>query len=107
MTNRISGYPASEPIAPVKGTGNSAAQGIDKSTGDATTAGAAAAPSADQVTFTDSARTLQKLSEAVADAPAVNARKVAAVKQAVQNGTYQVDAKSVAKKLREFESGLK
>jgi negative regulator of flagellin synthesis FlgM len=50
---------------------------------------------------------LQKLSEAVASAPVVDTQKVAAVKQAVQNGTYQVDAGRVADKLLQFESGLK
>lgn len=109
MTNRISGYPASEPIVAVKGSGNSAAQGVDKSVdksaGEATAA--AASPTADQVTLTGSARTLQKLSEAVANAPLVNAQKVAVVKQAVQNGTYQADAGTIARKLLQFESGLK
>ncbi len=96
MTNRISGYPASEPIAPVKGAGNSAAQGVeksaDKSAGEATAA-AAASPTADQVTLTN--------------APVVNAQKVAVVKQAVQNGTYQADSHSIARKIVQFENGLK
>jgi len=110
VTNRISGYPASEPIAPVKGAGNSAAQSVDKSSdksvGEATAA-AAASPAKDQVTLTGSARTLQKLSEAVANAPVVNEQKVAVVKQAVQNGTYQADSNSIARKLVQFENGLK
>jgi negative regulator of flagellin synthesis FlgM len=105
VTNRISGYPASEPVAPVKGSGNSAAQGVDRSVGEATAA--AATPAADQVTLTDSARMLQRLSDAVANAPVVNAQKVAVVKQAVQSGTYQADAGTIADKLLQLESGLK
>ena len=57
--------------------------------------------------MTDSARSLQKLSEAIAQAPVVNAAKVASIKQAVNGGTYQVDSASVAKKLLQFETGLK
>jgi negative regulator of flagellin synthesis FlgM len=72
----------------------------------------AAAPSTtaqtgDHVTLTTSARSLQKLSDAIAQTPAVNSAKVASIKQALSNGTYQVDSASVADKLIQFESGLK
>ena len=106
MPNRISGYNATEPLAPVKGTG-SGVQVVDKAQSESTGAASAGAPAADQVTLTGSARILQKLSEAVANAPAVNAQKVATVKQAVQSGTYKIDAGRVADKLLQFESGLK
>jgi len=102
VPNKIGGYTATEPHAPIKGS-NSVA---DKSQSDA--AGAASAPkAADQVTLTDSARSLQKIEEAVAQAPVVNAAKVATVKQVVQSGSYQVDAGRVADKLLQFERGLK
>ncbi len=107
MTNRINGYKPAEPIAPVKGVASSAAQGVDKSVNKSVGEATSAAPVADQVTFTGSARTLQKLSAAVASAPVVNAQKVAVVKQAVQNGTYQADAGAIADKLLQFENGLK
>jgi negative regulator of flagellin synthesis FlgM len=104
---KIGGYSTSEPIAPPKGssTGGVAA--------DKTQADAAAAPSAptaqtgDQVTLTSSARSLQKLSDAVAQAPVVNTAKVSSIKQALANGTYQVDAGRVADKMIQFENGLK
>jgi negative regulator of flagellin synthesis FlgM len=73
----------------------------------ARTATAPAAQTGDTVTLTDSARSLQKIEEAVAKAPVVNASKVAAVKQAIHSGTYQVDAGRVAEKLLQFERGLK
>lgn len=108
MPNRINGYNSSQPIAPAKGS-NSGVQGVDKTQTDATAAvsGAASTAAADQVNLTGSARTLQKLGEAVAAAPVVDTAKVAAVKQAIQNGTYQVDAGSVADKLLQSESELK
>jgi negative regulator of flagellin synthesis FlgM len=106
VTNKISGYTASEPLAPVKGS-NSNSTVADKSQGAAPAAAAAAAQTGDQLTLTNSARSLQKIEEAVAKAPVVDVAKVAAVKQAVQNGTYQVDAGRVADKLLQFENGLK
>ena len=105
MPNKISGYPATEPLAPIKGSNSNVV--ADKPQGDAATAAASTAQTGDHVTLTDSARSLQKIEEAVAKAPVVNASKVASVKQAVQSGTYQVDAGRVADKLLQFESALK
>ncbi len=109
MPNKISGYTATEPRTPVKG---SAANGqvIDKSQVGAAATGAgagAAASTADQVTLTGSGRAMQRLADAVAATPTVNAAKVAAVKQSIQNGTYQVNSGQVAAKILQFERGLK
>lgn len=106
MPNEISGYKASEPLAPIKGS-NSNTVGADKSQGDVATAAAATAQTGDHVTLTSSARSLQKIEEAVAKVPVVNAAKVASIKQAVQSRTYQVDAGRVADKLLQFERALK
>jgi len=92
----------------VKGSGGSVA--VDKAQGDTASVGSAGSPaasSADQVTITGSGLALQKLAQAVASAPVVNTQKVASVKQAIQNGTYKVDAGSVADKILQFENGLK
>ena len=74
-------YSTSEPVAPVKGS-NTGSVVADKSQSDA----AARRDVADRRSChpDDSARSLQKLSEAIAQAPVVNAAKVASVKQAVQ-----------------------
>ncbi len=104
MASKISGYPAATPVAPVKGASNSGA--ADKPQGDAAGVAASTAQTGDQVTLTDSARSLQKIEGAVAKAPVVNAAKVASVKQAVQSGRYQIDASRVAGKLLHFDSTL-
>jgi negative regulator of flagellin synthesis FlgM len=104
VPNKISGYSATEPMTPIKGSNSNVV--ADKSQGEAATAAASTPQTGDHVTLTDSARSMQKIEEAVAKAPVVNASKVASIKQAVQNGTYQVNAGRVADKLLQFESGL-
>ena len=109
MTNRISGYKASDPLTTIKGS-NGGAQAVDKAQGSAastSTAAASSSSTADQVTLTGSAITLQKLGEAVANAPVVNTQKVATIKTSVQDGTYKIDAGRVADKMLQFENGLK
>jgi negative regulator of flagellin synthesis FlgM len=105
VPTKISGYPTTEQLAPLKGstTPNVAA---DKSQTDAS-ATSSTAQTGDHVTLTTSARSLQKLSEAIAQAPVVNASKVATIKQAVSEGTYQIDSGRVADKMLQFENGLK
>ena len=105
MTDKISAYSTAEPVAPLKGS-NSSGVVADKSQGEAA-AGAPTTQAGDTVTLTNSARSLQKIEEAVAKTPVVNAAKVAAVKQAVNSGTYQVNAGQVADKLLQFERGLR
>jgi negative regulator of flagellin synthesis FlgM len=106
VTDKISAYSTAEPVAPLKGSNGSSVV-ADKSQGEAAAAGAPAAQTGDTVTLTNSARSLQKIEEAVAKAPVVDAAKVAAVKQAVNSGTYQVNAGQVADKMLQFERGLK
>jgi negative regulator of flagellin synthesis FlgM len=57
--------------------------------------------------LTSSARSLQQTEAAIASTPVVNAAKVASVKQAINSGTFQIDAGRVADKLLQFERGLK
>ena len=104
MPSKISGYSTSEPLAPPKGsnTGNVAA---DKSQSDSSAP--PASQTGDQVTITTSALALQKLSDAIAQTPVVNAAKVASVKQAVNGGTYKIDSGRIADKILQFENGLK
>lgn len=107
MPAKIGGYSTSEPIAPPKGS-SSGGVAADKTQADAASApSSSTAQTGDQVTLTSSARSLQKLSDAIAQTPVVNSAKVSSIKQALANGTYQVDSASVADKMIQFESGLK
>jgi len=106
VTDKISAYSAAEPIAPPKGS-NSNGIAADKAQGESSQPGASAPQSGDTVTLTASARTLQKIEEALARAPVVDAAKVAAVKQSIQSGSYQINAGRIAGKMLNFERGLK
>ncbi len=106
MTDKISAYSTAEPVAPIKGS-NSNGVVADRAQGEAQAAGAGTSRTGDTVTLTNSARSLQRIEEAIAKAPVVNASKVAAVKQAINSGTYQINAGQVAAKLLQFERGLK
>jgi negative regulator of flagellin synthesis FlgM len=105
VSSKINGYAPAEPLVPIKGS-NSNAGVADKPQGEAKAA-SATGQTGDHVTLTDSARTLQKIEETVANTPVVDAAKVASVKQAVQSGTYQIDPQRVADKLLQYERGLK
>ena len=62
---------------------------------------------ADTVSISDNATQLGKMGNAVDTTPVVDMQRVEQVKQAINNGTYEVDAAKVADKLMQFESILK
>jgi negative regulator of flagellin synthesis FlgM len=106
VTDKIGAYSGAEALAPIKGSGSNGVV-TEKSQGETSTAGGAATHTGDTLTLTDSARSLQKIEEAVAKAPVVDAQKVAAVKQAIDSGTYKVDSNRVAGKMLKYERGLR
>ena len=105
MPSKISGLPTSEPLAPPKGstTGGVAA---DRTPTDSSAA-ISTAQTGDHVTLTTSGRSLQKLSDAIAQTPVVNAAKVSSIKEAVNGGSYAIDASRIADKMLQAERGLK
>jgi negative regulator of flagellin synthesis FlgM len=105
VTNKINGYSPAEAVVPVKNS-NNGGTGADKLQNDGSAAVASGTQGADQVTLTSSARSLQRIEETIANTPVVNTDKVAAVKQQLSSGTYQIDSGRVAGKLLQFERGL-
>ena len=59
----------------------------------------ASASKADSVTLSDTARSLAAARQAVEAAPDVREQKVADIKQQVSDGTYQVSAQVLARKI--------
>jgi negative regulator of flagellin synthesis FlgM len=62
--------------------------------------------SADTVSITPSALLMAKLGEVVRNAPVVDNERVAALKDAIAAGTYQVDAQRVADRMLKLERDL-
>ena len=63
--------------------------------------------SSDTVTLTSTAARLRDLGNSLSALPVTDAQRVAEVKQAVENGTYKIDAGRVADKMIALEKLLK
>lgn len=53
----------------------------------------------DSVSLSSEAHTMARLESAVNNAPDVDEARVASLKQAIENGTYQVDPQAIAEKM--------
>mgnify|MGYP000187925132 CR=1 FL=1 len=61
----------------------------------------------DTVSLTDVATQLQSSQQALSDAPVVNNERVEALRAAIADGSYQVDAAELAQNMINFETQLR
>lgn len=66
---------------------------------------AASAP-IDRVSLTDTAGDLRALAKALAEAPSVDSSRVDAVKQAISDGSFRIDARRIAQNLLQMDADL-
>ena len=78
--------------APVSGKRSGAAE-------DGASSGQSVAASHDSVSLSNQAHALGRLEQAIQSSPDVNEAKVEALKQAVADGSYQMDSGSIADKM--------
>lgn len=64
------------------------------------------AAESDTITLTQAAQYLSKLGSSMPSEPVTDTQRVSEIRDALQAGTYQIDAESVAEKLLAFESAL-
>ena len=60
----------------------------------------------DRIDLTDKASRLQNALATAPPMPVVNNERVAAIKQALDNGSYSIDAEKIAHKMTQFEALL-
>jgi negative regulator of flagellin synthesis FlgM len=102
MTDPIRGALGGNPpgeINPTGGTNN------DKAASDATTTVSGTA-GADYANVGQTRSLLETINATVAGVPTVNQSRVDALRQAIQNGTYQIDPQRIAKGLINADSAL-
>ena len=68
---------------------------------------AAGADSADSVQLTDKAQQLLRLEEKLAEFPAVDSQRVDAIRKAIADGSYKIDADLIAERMLATESQQK
>ncbi|HGA2318493.1 MULTISPECIES: flagellar biosynthesis anti-sigma factor FlgM [unclassified Pseudomonas] len=86
------------------GVRGNATSGNAEKTGETQEAPKSASASGEAVHLSQEAQQLQQVSDKLRDQPVVNSARVAQLKQAIADGSYQVDAGRVASKLLDFEA---
>jgi negative regulator of flagellin synthesis FlgM len=79
---------------------------IHERSGDATNAARTGGATNDTVELTSSAKLLERLDKTLASLPVVDSNRVAAVKAAIENGDYEIDAAAIADAMLRFEQSL-
>lgn len=98
--SRLNNTPA--PSGGVRGT--AAAGPAEKAAGTTDAKAASASASGEAVHLSPEAQQLQKITDTLREQPVVDSARVAQLKQAIADGSYQVDAERVASKMLDFEA---
>ena len=105
MAIEINNVPsASTQVAELGGQSRAGAQApTDKA---AEKSGSPSGNAADQVSLTPTAQQLRGLEQQIADQPVVDSQKVNAVKEALANGSYEINPDRIANKMMSLEKAL-
>ncbi len=88
----------------VTGNGNSPARNEPNSV--ATETGRSTGAGRDTISLTGTAQHLRSLEQSLASQPVVDTQRVAATRQAIENGSYQIDPSRIASKMISLEHAL-
>ena len=103
MSSKIGGFDGNSPSTAI-GAGRAVQRPQDAATGGPANSNGSGGSN---VQITGTARQLASLEQAVRDLPAVNDARVAQISNAIEQGTYTVDAKHIANQLIQMEKALK
>ncbi len=104
MTSKIDGYGTRPTVVSGSAPGNGPARASQSEKPQSEKPKEAA--SGDSVRLTDDALRLQRLEQAVAEAPVADAGRVDSIRQAIASGEYRVDPERLATKIIEAERAL-
>jgi negative regulator of flagellin synthesis FlgM len=79
---------------------------VQESAGDSKHAARTGAASGDTVELTSNAKLLERLDKTLAALPVVDSNRVAAVKEAIENGDYEINADAIADAMIRLEQSL-
>jgi negative regulator of flagellin synthesis FlgM len=102
MSQKIEGNQPSNAILRNSGVGSK----VSSSAGGDDASPIAAASAADSVKLTGEATNLQAIQRQLSQSPVVDAKRVDAVKNALQGGSYQVNADVIANRMLAMDSQL-
>lgn len=88
------------------GTGNAAQSGQGTAENKAAESQGNPASSRDTVSLTPQAQQLRDLENRIAELPEVDSGRVNSIKDAIADGSYEIDANRIAEKLMQFEGAL-
>ena len=100
MVNKIDGISGQKPPVPNPSQQNARTERSESER--ARTSG----QTADQLSLTSSAQLLKELSEAVAASPEVDQSRIDAIRQAIADGSYDIDAGRIADRLLNLDDQL-
>jgi negative regulator of flagellin synthesis FlgM len=105
MTDKINGQGFRPADTAASGTRRSDAAKLANSQGQGRAAATdkSSATASDTVSITQSGLLMSKLEELVQSTPVVDRERVAAIKDALASGTYEIDDRQVAERLLKFE----
>jgi negative regulator of flagellin synthesis FlgM len=75
----------------------------DKSSTSKASGNASTASAPDKFSLTDDANQLQALQQMIANMPDTDKQRIADLREAIENGEYQVDAQKLARNMIDFE----
>lgn len=105
MSTKVGAVDGSGPGTTI-GAGRAVQRSQDAATGGAQSSQNSQGSGGSSVQITGAARQLASLEQAVRDLPAVNDTRVSQLSNAIQQGTYTVDAKHIANQLIQMEKAL-